>query len=90
MKSLRHRRAVSSRTPNASAIRPLVHPDSVSTMAHGQSASARSRDPLRSASARCSSSLALTGDLPPMIHPRSPTNAGNHIPIPLARPHSFA
>src|SRR5215469_17162589 len=40
--SLRHSRTVSSRTPNASAIRPLVQPPSVSRTARARSASARS------------------------------------------------
>ena len=47
MKSLRHRRTVSSRTPNASAIRALVQPASVSSIARALSASPRSREPAR-------------------------------------------
>ena len=43
MKSLRHSRTVSSRTPNASAMRGLVQPDSVSSTARARSASPRSR-----------------------------------------------
>jgi hypothetical protein len=38
---------VSSRTPNASAIRALVQPDSVNRMARALSASPRSRDAAR-------------------------------------------
>jgi hypothetical protein len=45
LKSLRHSRTVSSRALNASAIRGLVQPDSVSRMARAQSASPRSREP---------------------------------------------
>ena len=47
MKSLRHRRTVSSRTPNASAILGLVQPASVSSTARARSASPRSREPAR-------------------------------------------
>ena len=65
LKSLRHSRTVSSRTPNASAMRGLVQPDSVSRTARALSASPRSREPARAKRpARCSS-LAETGDLPP-------------------------
>ena len=46
-KSLRQRRTVSSRTPNASAIRGLVQPDSVNRTARALSASPRSRDAAR-------------------------------------------
>jgi len=46
-KSPRQRRTVSSRTPNASAIRALVQPDSVNRMARALSASPRSRDAAR-------------------------------------------
>ena len=68
-KSLRQSRTVSSRTPNASAIRGLVQPDSVSRTARARSASPRSRDPASAAKADRCSSLAATGDLPPMPHP---------------------
>src|SRR5277367_466270 len=67
-KSLRHRRTVSSRTTNASAIRGLVQPDSVSRMARARSASPRSREPASTRSAARWSSLAETGDLPLMLH----------------------
>jgi hypothetical protein len=43
LKSLRHSRTVSSRTLNASAIRGLVQPESVSRIARALSASPRSR-----------------------------------------------
>ncbi len=43
-KSLRHRRTVSSRTPNASAIRGLVQPASVNSTERALSASPRSRE----------------------------------------------
>jgi hypothetical protein len=46
-KSPRQRRTVSSRTPNASAIRGLVQPDSVNRTARALSASLRSRDAAR-------------------------------------------
>ena len=46
VKSLRHRRTVSSRTPNASAILGLVQPASVSSTARARSASPRSREPV--------------------------------------------
>ena len=66
MKSLRHRRTVSSRTPNASAIRGLVQPASVKSTARARSASPRSCEPARARSpARCSS-LVVTGDFPAM------------------------
>jgi hypothetical protein len=65
-KSLRHRRTVSSRTPNASAILGLVHPASVKSTARARSASPRSRDSERAKRpARCLS-LAVTGDFPAM------------------------
>ena len=66
MKSLRHRRTVSSRTPNASAILELVQPDSVKSTARARSASLRSREPARAKRpARCSS-LVVTADFPAM------------------------
>src|SRR5512134_1168 len=84
MKSLRHRRTVSSRTPKACAIRPLVHPAKVSKIARARSASARSRDPLNSLRARFSSSLAWSRDLPPIIHLQNLTTTGKHNLFPLA------
>jgi hypothetical protein len=51
LKSLRHSRTVSSRTLNASAMRGLVQPESVSRMARALSASPRSRDPASALSA---------------------------------------
>ena len=66
VKSLRHRRTVSSRTPNASAILELVQPASVKSTARARSASPRSRESARAKRpARCSS-LAITGDFPAM------------------------
>src|SRR5271165_641924 len=63
-KSLRQRRTVSSRTPNASAIRGLVQPASVSSMARALSASPRSREPASvTRAARCSS-VTVSGDFP--------------------------
>ena len=65
-KSLRHRRTVSSRTPNASAILELVQPANVKSTARARSASPRSRHLARAKRpARCSS-LAVTGDFPAM------------------------
>ena len=68
MKSLRQRRTVSSRTPNASAILGLVQPASVSRTARARSASPRSREPARAKRAAHCSSLAVTGDFPAMPH----------------------
>ena len=65
-KSLRQRRTVSSRTPNASAIRGLVQPDSVSSTARDLSASPRSREPASAARAARCSSVAVIGDFPAM------------------------
>ncbi len=66
VKSLRHRRTVSSRTPNACAILELVQPASVKSTARARSASPRSRESARAKRpARCSS-LATTGDFPAM------------------------
>jgi hypothetical protein len=65
-KSLRHRRTVSSRTPNAAAIRGLVQPVSVSSTARALSASPRSREPASVASAARCSSVAVSGDFPAM------------------------
>src|SRR3954466_987867 len=56
---------VSSRTPKASAIWPLVQPDRVSKIARARSASPRSRERLSAISANRCSSSAVTGDLPP-------------------------
>jgi hypothetical protein len=67
-KLLRHSRTVSSRTPNASAIRGLLQPVNVSNTARARSASPRSREPARAASAARCSSLATTGDFPAMPH----------------------
>src|SRR5271157_4075242 len=68
VKSLRQRRTVSSRTPNASAILGLVQPVSVSSTARARSASPRSREPARAARAARCSSLAITGDFPAIPH----------------------
>ena len=67
-KALRHRRTVSSRTPNASAILGLVQPASVKSTARARSASPRSREPARAERAARCSSLATTGDFPAMPH----------------------
>ena len=85
-KAPRHSRTVSSRTPNASAIRPLVQPASVSRIARARSASPRSCDRARSAKTRFCSSSATTGDLPAMIPTPSQIGAGSHPPHPLASP----
>jgi hypothetical protein len=57
-KSERHSRTVSSRTPNASAIRALVQPDNVSKTVRARSASARSAPLAIAFSAICCSSVA--------------------------------
>jgi hypothetical protein len=85
MKSLRHSRTVSSRTPNASAIRPLVQPDNVSRIARARSASLRSRDWPRSTNARSCSALAKTIDLPPMTRIPNQIEIQNHHIRPLDR-----
>jgi hypothetical protein len=68
MKSLRHSRTVSSRTPNASAMRGLVQPASVSRTARDRSASPRSREPARAVKAARCSSVAVSGDCPAMSY----------------------
>lgn len=76
-KPLRQSRTVSSRMPNASAIRALVHPESVSSAARALSASPRSRDPASAVRpARCSS-LAEIGDFPVMPLTRESIPAAN-------------
>jgi len=65
-KSLRHSRTVSSRTPNASAMRGLVPPASVSSTARARSASPRSREPASAVSTVRCSSVAESGDCPAM------------------------
>jgi len=66
MKSLRRSRTVSSRTPNASAMRGLVQPVSVSSTARARSASPRSREPASAVKAMRCSSVAESGDCPAM------------------------
>jgi hypothetical protein len=83
-KSLRHSRTVSSRTPNASAMRGLVQPDSVSNKARARSASPRSRETASLRNPAFCSSPAATGDLPAMSHPRESTRKRNHSRHPLA------
>ena len=84
-KSLRHCRTVSSRTPHASAMRALVQPASVNTMARALSASPRSRDLERADKATRRSSLASTGDLPPMPHPPESVPTANRNTYPLVK-----
>jgi hypothetical protein len=81
LKSLRHRRTVSSRTLNASAMRGLVQPASVSRMARALSASPRSREPASAARAARWYSLADTGDLPLMPHLCESVAIANRTPI---------
>ena len=81
LKSLRHSRTVSSRTPNASAMCGLVHPDRVSRIARALSASPRSRDPARTARPDRCSSLAETRDLPLMPHLCESVAIANRTPI---------
>jgi hypothetical protein len=83
LKSLRHSRTVSSRTLNASAMRGLVQPDSVSRMARALSASPRSREPASAARAERCSSLAETGDLPLMPHLYDSMAIANRTPAVL-------
>src|SRR5665213_1435878 len=64
--SLRQRRTVSRRTPNASAMRGLAQPASVSRTVRALSASPRSREPASLASAAHCSSVAVSGDFPAM------------------------
>jgi hypothetical protein len=59
---------VSSRTPNASAIRGLVQPDSVNRTARALSASPRSRDVARTDNAARCSTFAVTRDFPLTPH----------------------
>jgi len=85
LKSLRHSRTVSARTPNASAMRGLVQPESVSRMARALSASPRSREPARAARAERWSSLAEIGDLPLIPHLCKPTAIANRTQIRWSR-----
>jgi CheY-like chemotaxis protein len=84
MKALRQNRTVSSRTPKASAICPLVQPERVSKIARARSASPRSRERLSAIRARLCSSVAATGDLPAMIPISCQIKRRNHGPHPLA------
>src|SRR3954454_15499674 len=86
MKALRQKRTVSSRTPNASAIWPLVQPKRVSKIARARSASPRSRDRLSAIRARLWPSVAARGDLPAMIPISDQINRRNHGPHPWASP----
>src|SRR3954471_20958545 len=86
MKVLRQKRTVSSRTPNASAIRLLVQPERVSKIARARSASPRSRERLSAIRARLWSSVATIGDLPAMIPISRQIKRRNHGPHPLASP----
>src|SRR5215210_2859821 len=86
MKALRQKRTVSSRTPKAWAIWPLVQPDRVSKIARARSASPRSRAWLRAISSCLCSSSATTGDLPAMIPISAQIKRRNHGPHPLASP----
>jgi len=84
-KSLRQSRTVSSRTPNASAIRALVQPASVSSTARARSASPRSRDAARAVKATRCSLLAATEDFPPMTHPSESVPKANRKTSPLVK-----
>src|SRR4051812_30937117 len=84
MKVLRQTRTVSSRTPKASAIRPLVQPERVSKIARARSASPRSRERLSAIRARLWPSVAARGDLPAMIPVSNQINQRNHGPHPWA------
>src|SRR5271157_3161848 len=82
-KSLRQRRTVSSRAPNASAIFGLVQPASVSSAARARSASPRSREPARAIRAPRCSLLAVTGDFPATPHTCESVPTANRITYPL-------
>src|SRR5215207_8740780 len=86
MKVLRQKRTVSSRTPKASAIWPLVQPERVSKIARARSASPRSGERLSAIRARLWSSVAARGDLPAMIPISRQIKRQNHGPHPLASP----
>src|SRR6185503_7604635 len=79
IKSLRHSRTVSSRTPNASAMRGLVQPASVSNTARARSASPRSREPASAVSAARSSLVAESGDRPVIIGTCESMPQGNQL-----------
>jgi transposase len=83
-KSLRPRRTVSSLMPNASAMRGLVQPGSVSIMARARSAWPRSRETANLRNPAFSSSLATTRDLPAMSYPRESARKRNDSRHPLA------
>src|SRR6516162_8228879 len=68
MNWLRHKRTVSSRTPNASERRELVQPLSVKRMLLALSASARSDPPALASSSLTCSGVARTGDLPAILN----------------------
>ena len=81
MKSPRQSRTVSSRTPNASAIRPLVQPVSVSSTARARSASPRSREHAKQANSACWSLVADKRDFPAMLSDRKSLQSGNQTTI---------
>jgi hypothetical protein len=81
MKSLRQSRTVSSRTANASAIRPLVQPASVSNTARARSASPRSREPAKQINSTRCSELAKRGDFPVMLSARESMRPTNQVAI---------
>ena len=72
---------VSSCTPNASAIRGLVQPVSVSSTARALSASPRSREPASLASAARCSLVAVSGDFPAMSCTCDSAPAQNQNPM---------
>ena len=81
MKSPRQSRTVSSRTPNASAIRPLVQPASVSSTARARSASPRSREHAKQANSACWFLVADKRDFPAMLSDRKSLQSGNQTTI---------
>ena len=84
MKSPRHSRTVSSRTPNACEMRLLVHPASVSKMARARSASPRAPLPANASSANLSEPVARNGDLPAISRPPNQMGQQNHSSQALA------
>ena len=85
-KSLRPRRTVSSRTLKACAMRWLVQPVSVSSIARARSASPRSRECANARNAPRCSSLASTGDLAAMPRRRKSLRRRNHTFDSLVKP----
>ena len=90
MNAERQLRTVSSRTRKASPISRLFQPDADNRMPRARSASSRfAESASRSSPSRCSS-VTISGDLSPMIHPPNQRWRVNHCSIPLASHRSSA